>query len=150
MATCPHGFPVGQCLICQTLGTGPATAGGDGRPAKAPKAPKASRGTRTKEPPAPAALLASTLARPAADLALTGRRDNELSTRGGGRPRRWGWALVAAVIVGGVAFWAFGGLVHLALHIAELVAVGAAAGWVGYRLGQVRGRHQRRTEELDR
>jgi len=94
--------------------------------------------------------LATTLARPAADLALTGRRDNELSTRGSGRPRRWGWALVAAVIIGGVAFWAFGGLVHLALHIAELVAVGAASGWVGYRLGHVRGRHQRRTEELDR
>lgn len=147
MATCPHGFASDQCLICQTLGTGPATRA-DGRGAKEAKAPKATK-AKTKAPPTPTALMVSTLPGPASDLVPAGRRSQEVATRGRGSARRWGWALVAAVVIGGVAVWAFGGVVHLALRIAEFVAVGAASAWVGYRLGQARGRHQRRTNELE-
>lgn len=133
MANCAHGFPSDQCLICRTLGAAPA--GAQSGPSK--------RRTRTRErtAPAPVGLLEGT--RPVTGE-LAPARSSDLALQGG---RSWGWALVAIIVVGGILVWAFGGLVHLALHIAELVAVGAAAGWAGYRLGHARGRHQARAEE---
>ena len=45
-----------------------------------------------------------------------------------------------SIVVGGVLLWAFSGVVSLAFHIAEFVAVGGIAGWLGYKLGHSRGR----------
>jgi hypothetical protein len=136
VANCPHGFPSDQCLICRTLGTGPGgAAGGEGK-----------RRTRTKgkTAPSPVGLLEGNRPAPGG---LAPAPSSDLALQGGRGGRSWGWALVAVVVVGGILVWAFGGLVHLALHIAELVAVAAASGWAGYRLGHVRGRHQARAEE---
>lgn len=71
--------------------------------------------------------------------AASGPGPASVASRGKGH---WGWGLLAVVVVAGVGVWAFGGLVHTALHIAELVAVGGACGWAGFRLGQARGRRQ--------
>ena len=60
---------------------------------------------------------------------------------GSGRPR---FALHAAGVAGaiaviGVAAWVVAGVVFALLHVLELVAVAAVAGWVGYRVGRFRG-----------
>ena len=48
-----------------------------------------------------------------------------------------GVAAVIAII--GVAAWIVAGVVFAILHVLELVAVGAVAAWVGYRIGYFRG-----------
>ncbi len=93
-ATCPHGLPPSQCLICPTL------------------------------------------PRPAAADVPSGRSGSHI-----------GFHLVgvaAAVVVLGLAAWALAGVVFGLLHVLELVAVGAAAAWAGYRIGHVRGSRQHR------
>jgi hypothetical protein len=49
-------------------------------------------------------------------------------------------AILAVVVLGGTALWAFSGLFSLAFHIGELVAVALVAGWAGYRAGHFQGR----------
>jgi len=48
--------------------------------------------------------------------------------------------VIGAVVVVGLLAWAAVGLVLSALHILELLALAAAAGWLGYRIGVYRGR----------
>lgn len=135
MANCPHGFAPGECLICRTLNGDSAGA--------APRPGRGRRGTKTAE------------ARPASGLALS-----PAPTRGlpGTRPptgqparvrggRSLFWPVVAAVVVGGLVVWAFAGVISLAFHIAEYVALALAAGWVGYRGGYARGRRHPRSGE---
>jgi hypothetical protein len=55
------------------------------------------------------------------------------------------WPVLGIIVVGGVLLWAFAGVVSLAFHIGEYVAVGAIAGWLGYKLGHARGRRGRNT-----
>ncbi len=43
----------------------------------------------------------------------------------------------------GLAAWALAGVVFGLLHVLELIAVAAAAGWAGYRIGHFRGSRQR-------
>ena len=50
--------------------------------------------------------------------------------------------VVAVIALIGVAAWIVAGVVFAILHVLELVAVGAIAGWVGYRIGLFRGRHR--------
>ena len=52
--------------------------------------------------------------------------------------------VVAAIALIGVAAWVVAGVVFALLHVLELVAVGAVAGWVGYRLGHFRGSRDHR------
>jgi hypothetical protein len=52
--------------------------------------------------------------------------------------------VVAVIAVIGVAAWIVAGVVFAILHVLELVAVGAVAGWVGYRVGHFRGSRQDR------
>jgi hypothetical protein len=52
--------------------------------------------------------------------------------------------VVVAVAVIGVVAWLVAGVVFALLHILELLAVGLAAGWAGYRLGRFRGSRPRR------
>jgi hypothetical protein len=52
--------------------------------------------------------------------------------------------LVAAVAVIGLVTWVLAGVVFALFHVIELLIVAGVAGWVGYRLGHYRGRHQRR------
>ena len=47
-------------------------------------------------------------------------------------------AVVALAAIGLVA-WLVAGVVFAVLHVLELVAVAAAAGWAGYRIGRMRG-----------
>lgn len=93
-ATCPHGLPASECLICPRL---PRPAGTDG--------PLRTSGSRT-------------------GIHLAG--------------------VAAAVVVLGLAAWALAGVVFGLLHVLELIAVAAAAGWAGYRIGHFRGSRQRR------
>jgi hypothetical protein len=55
------------------------------------------------------------------------------------------YAVLGAVglLVVVVAAWVLVGVVIGLLHALELVLVAAVAGWVGYRIGHYRGRHQR-------
>lgn len=92
-ATCPHGLPASECLICPTL---PRPAGAD--------VPVRREGSRT-------------------GIHLAG--------------------VAAAVVVLGLAAWALAGVVFGLLHVLELIAVAAAAGWAGYRIGHFRGSRQR-------
>jgi hypothetical protein len=50
------------------------------------------------------------------------------------------WAILVAIVVGGLLIWAFAGVLSVAFRIAEYVAVALVAGWVGYKLGHARGR----------
>jgi hypothetical protein len=63
---------------------------------------------------------------------------------GTGGPRRGGmgslWAIVVAIVIGGLLVWAFAGLLSVAFHIVEYVAIALVAGWAGYKLGHARGR----------
>lgn len=52
--------------------------------------------------------------------------------------------VVGAIVLIGVAAWVIAGVVFAILHVLELVAVGAVAGWVGYRVGHFRGSRDRR------
>ena len=47
----------------------------------------------------------------------------------------------------GAAVWILAGLVFTVLHLLELFAVAAGAGWVGYRIGHFRGSRRRPTGE---
>ncbi len=130
MPNCAHGFPEGECLICRTLGTAPATG-------------KATM-TRVAPPAELSTLLAPTRAGP-----MVSARDKaaEPVTEPAGRGRRAGkrrlfWPVVAAIAVGAVAVWVFAGIFLFALHVAEYVALALVAGWVGYRIGHARGRRR--------
>lgn len=52
--------------------------------------------------------------------------------------------VVAVIAIIGVAAWIVAGVVFAILHVLELVAVGAIAGWVGYRVGFFQGRRSGR------
>jgi hypothetical protein len=127
VANCVHGFPQSECLICRTLGVSP------GPPV----------GTKTKTRDAGSAEISGMLStRPAALPDTRGQQ----SSRAEGRDNRGRrgmspiWPVLGIIVVGGVLLWAFAGVVSLAFHIAEYVAVGAIAGWLGYKLGHFRGR----------
>ena len=128
MANCVHGFPQGQCLICQTLGvSAPAPQG--------KKAKVASPGRATT------VLTDDDLGRPCRPPGTPDAPRPERQRRSSGTGTLL--ALVAAVVVGGLLVWAFAGVVGVAFHILEFVAVAAIAGWVGYKLGHARGRRGR-------
>jgi hypothetical protein len=121
---CAHGFPEGECLICQALGTAPQK----GRPTRTKVAAQPEIGTLLA-PARPGPLVAS-------------RADSPEPVRRRAGKTRLFWPVVGAVVVGAVAIWVFAGVFLFALHIAEYVALALAAGWVGYRIGHARGRHR--------
>jgi len=52
--------------------------------------------------------------------------------------------ILALVVVAGIALVVFGGVFDLAFHIAEYVVLALAAGWVGYKIGHMKGRREHR------
>jgi hypothetical protein len=127
VANCAHGFPQNECLICRTLGVSPSP----------------SVATKTKTRDAGPAEISGLLATRTAPLPGTRAQQADLSD-GSNNKRRGGmspvWPVLGIIVVGGVLLWAFAGVVSLAFHIAEYVAVGAIAGWLGYKIGHARGR----------
>lgn len=57
--------------------------------------------------------------------------------------RYLGLIVVAVVVIAAVA-WLASGVVSAVLHGLELALIAAVAGWVGYRIGHFRGRHEHR------
>jgi hypothetical protein len=53
--------------------------------------------------------------------------------------------MAGAIVLIGLVAWAVAGVVFAILHVLELLAVAAAAGWVGYRLGHFRGARSHRS-----
>ncbi|HVB92203.1 MAG TPA: hypothetical protein VND70_08905 [Acidimicrobiales bacterium] len=51
--------------------------------------------------------------------------------------------VIASLLAVGAAVWLLTGLAFALLHVLELLVVAGGAGWVGYRLGHWRGRHER-------
>jgi hypothetical protein len=133
VANCAHGFPQGECLICQTLGNSPSPAQSAQSAATKTKPAKTKAST-------PAELLA-TNSLPNGRTSALSTRDHEPSPTAG---RRSGmsslWAILVVIVVGGLLLWAFAGVVSVAFHIAEYVAIAVLAGWLGYKLGHARGR----------
>jgi hypothetical protein len=133
VANCAHGFPEGECLICRTLGTGPAGSKAKPTKTKSASAPDLDGllGTGRSGP-----LVAVQDNKPASRRPPgPGPADDQARTR-----RSRFWPAVAVLAVGAVVVWVFAGVFLLALHIAEYVALAGAAGWVGYRIGHARGR----------
>ena len=122
VANCAHGFPQGECLICQTLGSSPPQ----------------STATKTKVVSPPDAVAALSNGRTSGALAT--READEAPARRGGKGTSPFWAILVAIVVGGLLVWAFAGVLSVAFHIAEYVALALVAGWVGYKLGHSRGR----------
>jgi hypothetical protein len=122
VANCAHGFPQSECLICQTLGSSPAQ----------------STATKTKvgNPPEAVAALSNGRAAPA----LATREPDGPPARRTSKGTSSFWAILVAIVVGGLVVWAFAGVVSVAFHIAEYVALALVAGWIGYKLGHSRGR----------
>jgi hypothetical protein len=119
--TCPHGYAPGECLICATLS--PQT-----------QVPQ----TRARRSPFP------TVSGPVGGGAV--RPDAVFRPDVTGRPIRAGGhrllVLIAGLLALGAAVWLLSGLAFALLHVLELLVVAGGAGWVGYRLGHWRGRHQ--------
>jgi hypothetical protein len=113
--TCIHGFPPGQCLICQTLQEGKDQGRRRGGPAA------------VRPQPAPV--------RPDAVLTERPAPPRSLAWRAGGL------VLVIALVVL-LAGW-IAGLAFTILRTIELLATALVAGWVGYRIGLYRGRRLR-------
>lgn len=123
VADCVHGFPQSECLICQTLGSSSTK----------------STATKTKvaSPPEPLGALPNGRTAPAL---ATRERDPATTDGRRGRSSSPFLAILVAIIVGGLLVWAFAGVVSVAFHIAEFVALALVAGWVGYKIGHARGR----------
>ncbi|HVA07536.1 MAG TPA: hypothetical protein VNG12_12425 [Acidimicrobiales bacterium] len=131
--TCNHGFAAAECLICRTLGI-------NAQPTATAEAPKNRRRDREAQP------LPSEAPSPRGRLDMAGdfpsparRRDHSL-----------GGSLMLALMVllaVGAAIWILVGVVFTFLHVLELVAVAAGAGWVGYRIGHFKGSRYPRTGE---
>lgn len=51
---------------------------------------------------------------------------------------------LVVIVVAGLMVWAFAGIFVLAFHIFEYAALALVAGWVGYKLGHAKGRHEHR------
>ncbi len=117
-ATCLHGLPPGECLICRTLGIGSGAGAGGG----------------TGAAPGPARVVPGP--------ARAGS-DPSRYPRPRGAAHLVGW-VAAGVVVAGVAAWLLLGVAFAVLHLLELVVVAGAAGWVGYRVGHFRGRRDGR------
>lgn len=137
MADCIHGFSQGQCLICSTL-SGSSSQG-------------ASK-TQVAERPAPASALGNGAASPAAitkPATKPARRTKAVPAGEDSKPASKGnhhiVTVVLVVVVGLLAFALVQGVLGLAIRVAEYVAVALLAGWVGYRVGHWRGRHDRET-----
>lgn len=86
--------------------------------------------------PASECLICPTLPRPAPREVPTRRTGSRTAVHLVG--------VAGALVVLGLAAWALAGVVFGLLHVLELIAVGAAAGWAGYRIGRFRGSRQRR------
>ncbi len=127
MANCAHGFPQSECLICRTLGVSSSPAAA----------------TKTKTRDAGSAEISAMLSTRPAALPEARQRQADLPEQRPSNGRRGMsplWPVLGIIVVGGVLLWAFAGVLSLAFHIAEFVAVGAIAGWLGYKLGHARGR----------
>ncbi len=124
--TCIHGFAPAECLICRTLGTPPRS------PATA-EAPENRRQHLVGQP-----LATGSPSAPA-------RPDRVHAASPSGVPRRHRSpagslaVVVMALLAVGAAVWLLLGVAFAVLHVLELVAVAAGAGWVGYRIGHFRG-----------
>ncbi len=134
MAQCPHGFTPEDCLICATLassrerhsGNGPAVAvedrdRGDGGRRRSWSHHDPERGAE-----------AVTVVEPGRD-----------PSRRLGRPLATAVLVIVALIAVVAAVWVVVGVVFALLRLIEVVAVAVAAGWIGYRAGHWRGRHDR-------
>ncbi len=130
---CGHGFPAADCLICETLGTGPARSTTAG-PSRAATGGERTRTANRAQP------------RPDLDGGPTPVEIVRPAPSGEGRRRPIGRQLVmlvVALIVLVLVGWFLIGAVLAIARLIELIAVALVAGWVGYRLGHFRGRHQR-------
>jgi hypothetical protein len=120
--TCIHGFAPGTCLICQTLAPGTKV-----------KEPKQSRreakaeAKRVASTPVPAVRTAPPVARPAPAPP----------------PGSTGVRVLGVLFLVVLAFLAFWWVLHFVLgvlHVLEIFAAAALAGYVGYRIGVHQGR----------
>lgn len=130
-ATCNHGFAPADCLICRALGT-------TTQPATTVEATAGPRHPEVQPPP-------TAVPSPSARRDATAAPSPSDTPR---RHRRRGGSLVLALMVllaVGAAAWILVGVVFTILHVLELIAVAAGAGWVGYRIGHFRGSRQPRT-----
>ena len=119
--TCIHGFDPGTCLICQTLGSGTKTT----EPKQSRRQAKA-EAKRAAAPPVPATRAPAPVARP------------EPSPSGSLGLRVLG--VIFLVVLGFLAFWWVLHFVLGVLHVFEIFAAAAIAGYLGYRLGVYHGR----------
>ena len=124
---CPHGFPTGQCLICQTLTGGGAAVGraGSSPPAVATQAAKPAKPAKRRRRSQDAAPV------PAPAPARRSLVPSAL-------------AVIVVAIVALVAFWWVWHLAWAVIHIIEFAAIGLACGWAGWKLGVGHGRRLER------
>ena len=134
MADCPHGFPQAQCLICSTLSRSQANA---------QVAEKVAYPTVTTAGQAPVPY-ASTFGE-GRGRSGNGANKTPAGPRRQRRKGRHNLLMALLVIVVGLLAWGLvQGVLGLALHIAEYVAVAVLSGWAGYRAGHWHARHEHR------
>lgn len=128
---CIHGFPAGQCLICQTL-----QKGDDGGGAKA------GRRSRTATKPSPAQIQPG---RP-----QTVRPDAVVrpapADGGGSLGLKLAGVAIIVVLVVLAGVW-IASLVWSVLHLIQLIAAALVAAWLGYQVGLFRGKRMGRRGE---
>jgi len=139
-ATCIHGFAPGSCLICQTLD------GGSGSKKVDSPSPKVATTVATGH-----GVATSRAGRQGRQRVADGpgpvRPDRVLAPRDGRHSSGAAVKVVGAVAVLGIAAlfaWLVVGFVFGILHLVEIIVLAGAAGWVGYQVGRVKGRHEER------
>ncbi|HEX6392653.1 MAG TPA: hypothetical protein VFZ97_04380 [Acidimicrobiales bacterium] len=128
--TCIHGFNPPDCLICRTLGTSPQPAAG----ARSVEVP---RQIQQSPPDVRRFATGAEVVHPSPTSTPRHRRSLGGSVM----------LVVAALVALGAAAWILAGVVFTLLHLLELIAVGAGAGWVGYKVGHFRGSRSRRDRQ---
>jgi hypothetical protein len=128
---CIHGFPAGQCLICQTLQKGDDRGG-----------QKPGRRGRTATKPQPASIQPARPATVRPDAVLR----PEPAARGGSVGLKLAGIAVIVVLVVLAGVW-IASLVWSVLHLVQLVAAALVAAWLGYQVGLFRGKRLGRRGE---
>lgn len=131
---CIHGNDPRSCFVCQTL-----------READSYTAAPSAGGRRGRAS-APADVVGRTAPTPAPRPDRTPAGGAEYGDSGGGSGSRFGFHVAVfalVVLAAAISVWFVAGIIFSLIRVFEILLVAVLAATLGYRVGRVRGRHER-------